>query len=53
MTSALFDIQITDDNIVEGNESFTLNIINSSLPSGIIASNPSQATVIIRNDDCK
>lgn len=50
MTSVLFDIQINDDNIIEGNESFTLNIINSS---GITASNPSQATVIIRDDDCK
>ena len=54
MTSVLFDIQIIDDSIVESNETFILNIINSSLPSGITASNPSQATVIIRNDDeCK
>ena len=53
MTSVSFDIQIADDNILEDNETFTLNIVNSSLPNGITAGNPSQATVIIRNDDCK
>ena len=51
MTNTSFDIQIRDDEISEKNESFTLDIINSSLPTGITVSSPSQATVIIENDD--
>lgn len=46
-----FDVQIVKDDILERNESFTLGIVNSSLPNRITASNPSQATVIITNDD--
>ena len=51
MISASFDVQVIADDVLEGNENFTLDIIDSSLPSGITASNPSQAIVVIREDE--
>ena len=53
MTNVPFDVPIIDDTILEENETFTLEINSSSLPSRITVSNPSQARVVIRNDDCK
>ena len=31
MTSALFDVTITTDNVLEGNETFILTIVDTSL----------------------
>ena len=53
VTTAPFNIPITDDVIFEGNESIKFEIINSSLPSNVSVSNPDQATVIILDDDSK
>ena len=46
-------INITIDNVVESIESFSLTIDPSSLPTGIILGTHSQATVEIKNTDCK
>ena len=48
MTYALLNISITNDNILEDNETFALII---DPPSGITAVDPSRATVIIADDD--
>ena len=53
MTIASFDISITNDNIFEGNEDVKVEIIGSSLPNGIVVSNPDQVTVTIVDDDSK
>ena len=53
ITYANVSIQITNDNIFEGNENFTLAIDSSSLPSYITISKPLQATVDIIDDDRK
>ena len=37
MTSVQFDIPVQDDNILEGNESFTIMITNGLLPEGVSA----------------
>ena len=50
--SVPFSISINDDNIFEENENFTLTI-NSSLPTGVMAGNPGQATMTIVDNDCK
>ena len=52
VTSVPFNIPINDDNILEDNENFTLTI-NSSLPTGVMVDNLSQATVTIVDNDCK
>ncbi|XP_065892782.1 extracellular matrix organizing protein FRAS1-like [Dysidea avara] len=49
--SALFDITINDDNILERSETFTIDVDSSSLPTGVSVSSTSQATVAIDNDD--
>ena len=49
MTEVSFNISITNDNIVEGNENFTLSIVPSILQVG----KPSQAVVTIIEDDSK
>ena len=51
MTSASFDVSITDDDMLEANENFMLTIKSSSLPNGVTVGNPGQATVTIQNDD--
>ena len=53
LTSVTFDIPITDDNILEGNENFTLTIDQSSLPTNVNPGDPGEATVTIVNDDGK
>ena len=53
VTSASFNVQIKDDNILEGNEIFKFTIDLSSLPGDVTASNPLQATVTVVDDDCK
>ena len=50
--SAPFNIPINDDNIFEENENFILTI-NSSLPTGVMVSNPGQARVTIVDNDRK
>ena len=50
--SVPFNIPINDDNIFEDNENYILNI-NSSLPNGVMSGNPTQATVILVDNDCK
>ena len=52
ITIASFDVPITDDMILEINENFML-AINSSLPNGVTIGAPSDATVIIVDDDRK
>ena len=42
-----FEVLISDDNILEGNRSFTLIINPSSLPNGVTVGDPGQATVVI------
>ena len=52
-TTATFDVPIIDDNIFEGNENFILTIDGTSLPTGVTASSPDEATVTIVDDDRK
>ena len=49
VTEVSFNISITNDNTVEGNENFTLSIVPSILRVG----KPSQAVVTIIEDDSK
>ena len=55
MTSVSFDISITDDAIMERNESFMLIIDSSSLPydGAVVVGRSRQSTVIIVDDDRK
>jgi len=53
VTSVTFGIPITDDNILEGNENFTLTIDQSSLPTNVNRGDPGEATVTIVDNDCK
>ena len=48
-----FDVEITNDDMFEGNESFNLTIMSESLPNYVITGNISRSTVMIKNDDCK
>ena len=52
-TTATFDVPINDDNIYEGNEDFILNIDGASLPTGVTAGSPDEATVTIVDNDRK
>ena len=53
-TSASFDLSIiNDNNIFEGNESFTLTIRTSSLPDRVMTEPFCDRTVTIVDDDCK
>ena len=49
--SVPFNISIIDDNIFEGNESFTLTIDSSSLPSRFLLQPDCLLTVTITDDD--
>ena len=54
MTSATFNVPINDDNILEDDEDFTLNIMDESLPDGIITVGiPDSAMVNIADNDGK
>ena len=48
-----FDVPITDDNILENDETFTVAVDPSSLPNGVGVGDPSSTTVTIVNDDCE
>ena len=52
-TSASLNISIIDDDTLEENESFVLNINPSSLHNRVVLGNPSQTTVTIVDDDGK
>ena len=47
MTTAYFVVSIINDNLLEGNETFTLILIPPSLPSDVIVGNPAEAIVTI------
>ena len=53
MTRVLFNISVTDDNILEKNENFRLDIDPSSLPNNVTISVPNRAKVKIVDDDGK
>ena len=53
MTSFSFSILIHNDDIIEGYESFDLQIYPSSLPDNIYIGSQSRATVTIVDDDCE
>ena len=50
-TTATFNVLITDDMILEGDENFMLTTFSSSLPTGVTRDTHSQVTVIIMDDD--
>ena len=49
----VFNVPITDDDIVEFNESFVLSVDPSSLPAGVTISKHDQIFATIIDDDCK
>ena len=53
MTSVLFNISVTNDDIYEGNETFNLVVNVSSLSANVTVGDVSQAMVTIMNDDGK
>lgn len=53
LTNASYDVVISNDILLEDNETFYLVISPSSLPSGVTVGDINQATVIIINDDSK
>ena len=54
MTVVPLSIPILDDNIVEGDESFTLVFDSSVLPGNIFPDDENnQSTVVILDDDCE
>ena len=50
-TRGSFIVMINNDNVLEANETFNLNIDTSSLPSGVTAGAPGQAIVTILAND--
>ena len=55
MTTATFEVPITDDMILERDENFTLTINEATLPDNVTRGDPGQATVTIVDNDreCK
>ena len=51
--SVSFDVKITNDDTLESNETFSLNIISSSVTDRVIISNPRQSAVTIVDNDSK
>ena len=51
--SVTFNISITDDNVFELNEDFTLTVDSSSLPTGVSVPTNCLLVVMIENDDGK
>ena len=52
-TTMQFNVSISDDDILEHNETFQLTIDSSLVPPGSSIADPEQTTVVIINDDCK
>ena len=48
-----FNVSITDDNVFEGNENFTLSLTVPLSTEGILVGEPRRTTVIIIDDDCE
>ena len=53
MIFTTFDITIINDSMPEDNENFGLEVISSSLPTGVALGTINQATVTIMDDDGK
>ena len=53
VTKASFNISINDDNIMEGNESFSLSINTQSLSNEVTVGDHGQTTVTILPNDRK
>ena len=51
MITTLFSVSISDDKILENNETLELAINSSSLPDKITVGTPGQATVTIVDND--
>ena len=51
VTRVSFNVSINNDNILEGDETFNLNIDPSSLPISVIVGDPGQTTVTILTND--
>ena len=51
VTRVSLNVSINNDNILEGDETFNLNIDSSSLPISVIADDPGQTTVTILAND--
>ena len=52
-TRVLFDVPIINDDLLEYNEEFILNINQSSLPFNVYVGSTYQTTVMIVDDDGK
>lgn len=50
-TTFTFNVSITDDSTLEGNENFTLDIIPESLPNGVSRGSPGTTTIFIMDND--
>ena len=50
-TTATFNVPVTDDMILEGDENFMLTINETSLPDGVTRGDPGEATVTIVDND--
>jgi len=52
-TSEKFCVDITDDNRLEDDEIFFLEIDSTSLPTGVIRKDPYKVNATILDDECK
>ena len=50
VTRVPFNVSINEDNVLEGNETFNLNIDSSSLPSKVTIANGQTTVTIVDND---
>ena len=53
VTSASVNVPINDDNILEADEMFNLNVDSTTLPTGVTVGAIGSSSVTIENDDCK
>ena len=53
ITRVLFTVPVINDNILETNERFNLNINRSTLPESVFVSGPGQTTVTIVANESK
>ena len=53
MTNTPYDILVTNDNLLEDNETFFIFLNPASLPSDVMVGDINQATITIINDDGK
>ena len=53
VTRVPFNVMINNDNVLEDDETFNLNINTSSLPNGVTVGDPSLTTVTISANDGK